>query len=276
MGFLMNNYQMELPFERAHILGTGPVRCRQLVSGLSGLGGDSGIFGSGVAPFSPTQIPGLQLWLKADAGAYHDAGVTLATNGQTVQQWNDQSGNVNNASQSTGTNRPTFVAPAKNGKPGVLFDGSTSFMTLANALNLTGPLTYCVAMEFLSNTGGSYIGSSDTGCAEWYRIDLDLEKSAEEAVSNSSVGMLTDSWYAASVSYDGDVTVIYYQNGVNVPPASSPGGPVAFNNPVTQIGDANHGFANINLLEMLIYDAALNATQLASVDAYFNGRYAIH
>ncbi|HMW26649.1 MAG TPA: hypothetical protein PKC51_08420, partial [Ferruginibacter sp.] len=46
--------------------------------------------------FSHAQIPapGNILWLKADAGAYSDAGITPAVNGQTVQQWNDQSGNA--------------------------------------------------------------------------------------------------------------------------------------------------------------------------------------
>lgn len=79
----------------------------------------------GVGPASqgsiqtPAQIFGanLFLWHKADAGVFVDAGVTPATNGQTVQQWNDQSGNGNNLLQATAGNRPTFLSAGLGGFP---------------------------------------------------------------------------------------------------------------------------------------------------------------
>ena len=37
------------------------------------------------------------LWLRADAGTFIDAGVTPADNTNQIQQWNDQSGNSKNA-----------------------------------------------------------------------------------------------------------------------------------------------------------------------------------
>jgi hypothetical protein len=46
--------------------------------------------GGGV--WTPADLPGLIAWYKADAGVYSDAGTTLATDGQRVAQWNDQSG----------------------------------------------------------------------------------------------------------------------------------------------------------------------------------------
>jgi hypothetical protein len=70
------------------------------------------------------QIPssGNVLWLKADAAVYNDvAATTLATNGQTVAQWNDQSGNVAHATCTPVGSRPTFVTNVLNGKPVLRF-----------------------------------------------------------------------------------------------------------------------------------------------------------
>ena len=53
---------------------------------------------------SPGGVPAnLELWLRADAG------VTGTTD---VSQWDDQSGNANNAAQATGTRQPALTADA--------------------------------------------------------------------------------------------------------------------------------------------------------------------
>jgi hypothetical protein len=71
------------------------------------------------------QLPvtsGNVLWLKADAAVYNDAAATtLATNGQTVAQWSDQSGNTKHAICTPVANRPTFVTNVINGKPVLRF-----------------------------------------------------------------------------------------------------------------------------------------------------------
>jgi hypothetical protein len=76
----------------------------------------------------PTTITGCVLWLKANAGAYNDNGVTLATNTQTVQRWDDQSGNGNNAAQSTSGSRPTYQTGVLNSLPVIRLDGSDDSM----------------------------------------------------------------------------------------------------------------------------------------------------
>jgi len=71
------------------------------------------------------------LWLKADAGVYSDAGITPATNGQPVQQWNDQSGNNYHLSQLTAGVKPTLASTSVNGKPALLFDGDDMLSSLS-------------------------------------------------------------------------------------------------------------------------------------------------
>jgi hypothetical protein len=72
------------------------------------------------------------LWLKADAGVYTDAGVTVASNGQTVQQWNDQSGNNNHVAQMNLSQKPIYSTNMFNGKPTLLFSGNQLMNTISN------------------------------------------------------------------------------------------------------------------------------------------------
>ena len=62
-----------------------------------------------------TVTDGLMLWLRADAG------VTTNENG-LVMQWDDQSGNMNHAFQSTDLQMPLFVPNAITNKPALLCD----------------------------------------------------------------------------------------------------------------------------------------------------------
>ena len=69
-----------------------------------------------------------RLWLKADGNVYRDAGVTPAADGDQVQQWNDNSGNNNFASQPLVVNRPVYRAAVVNGAntfPAIQFTGNT-------------------------------------------------------------------------------------------------------------------------------------------------------
>jgi hypothetical protein len=72
----------------------------------------------------PTNLPkGMILWLAGNSG--------VLTDGSGVSAWQDQSGNGNNALQPSTANQPTLV-PGNNGQYAVRFDGSSSFMSLAN------------------------------------------------------------------------------------------------------------------------------------------------
>lgn len=73
------------------------------------------------------------LWLKADAGTYTNAGTTLATDGQPIQQWNDQSANTYHCTQADINKRPIWQANAFYGKPALWFDGVNGNYWLENA-----------------------------------------------------------------------------------------------------------------------------------------------
>ena len=75
--------------------------------------------------FAPTDIAGIDLWLRADLG------ITL--NGGDVSAWADQSGTGDankNAAQAVGASQPLYVASdaGYNGQPTIQFNGLTDFL----------------------------------------------------------------------------------------------------------------------------------------------------
>ena len=63
--------------------------------------------------FSPTNIAGLQLWLKADAGTYQSSGGSAATaDNDPIGEWQDQSVNAKHAVETT--NKPVLKLNIQN------------------------------------------------------------------------------------------------------------------------------------------------------------------
>lgn len=98
-----------------------------------------------VAAWSPTNIAGLALWLKADAGTFKDAAKAqpATADSDAVYTWADQSGNANDAIQATLGSRPLLKLNIQNGRPAILYDGSASDLDVAHAasINITGNVT---------------------------------------------------------------------------------------------------------------------------------------
>ncbi len=110
--------------------------------------------------FLPTSLNNNEIWLEVNANGYAsntsvytDAGTTLATDGQTVQQFNDSSGNSYNFVQATGGSQPTYRASTgPNALPSLQFDGTASTMAL------TAP----AILEGLQSTGFTVTGVIQT------------------------------------------------------------------------------------------------------------------
>lgn len=97
-------------------------------------------------PPPPTTSANLKLWLKADAG------VTTTASG-AVSEWDDQSGNGNNAVMSDETTAPVVASSAINGKPSLRFDGVDDFLTVANSdsIAIAGDIASFFVVRFDDN-----------------------------------------------------------------------------------------------------------------------------
>jgi hypothetical protein len=80
-----------------------------------------------ISGWTPADIS-TSLWLDAA-----DA-TTITESGGAVSQWDDKSGNLRHASQSSSGSRPTISAAAQNSLDALSFDGSNDFFSLASAL----------------------------------------------------------------------------------------------------------------------------------------------
>ena len=79
--------------------------------------------------WTPAQIA-TSLWLDANDAS------TLGLNGTNVSQWNDKSGNLRHATQTTAANQPGYNSTTLNNKPGVTFDGTLKFLSTVAISNI--------------------------------------------------------------------------------------------------------------------------------------------
>lgn len=137
------------------------------------------------APFSPSDIAGLVLWLDASLGTYQSTGGSAAlADGDPVGEWQDQSGNGNDVTQVTGEKKPVLKTGANglNGLPVLRFDGSSDL--LAGSASASVKHWFVVSYYDLAAwdgfdgllTGGGgggnddivLIGAYTEGLTEWY------------------------------------------------------------------------------------------------------------
>ncbi len=95
-------------------------------------------------PFSPSDISGLKIWLKADAGAG-------SSDNDPVGTWTDQSGTSHDFTQATSGKKPLYKVNIRNGLPVVRFDGSDDEMSGGD---LTGVFTSAGSMVMAVNGTG--------------------------------------------------------------------------------------------------------------------------
>ena len=92
----------------------------------------------------PQQASNLIAWYRADVGVVQSSG--------SVSEWMDQSGNGNNANQTTGSKQPALEAAVLNGQPVLHFThANDTYMTVANASDLS--LTQITAFAISRNSG---------------------------------------------------------------------------------------------------------------------------
>lgn len=227
------------------------------------------------AAFSPVDIAGLKLWLKADTGVYKDAGITLAVEGESAQQWNDQSGNANNVTQATAAARPIYKINIINGQPAVRFDGSDDRMAASFAL--VQPTTVFIVGKKANTTQHGYFvdGITATG--------LILSDNNAVPVSSSVWRLYAGSGVETAITIDTSFHVFGgIANGasslISVDGATTSGNAGASNaNGITlgSIGSQDAAFLNGDLAEVVIYDSALSDANRNKVESYLGTKYGI-
>ncbi len=95
------------------------------------------------------------LWLRADKGVLN-SGDTEALPGQSIQTWNDQSGNDNHVTQGTAGNQPLLIGNAINGRPMLTFNGTSHNMT-GELGSISAPITMITVNRFTAAATDAYV-----------------------------------------------------------------------------------------------------------------------
>jgi hypothetical protein len=241
------------------------------------------------------QLPvtsGNVLWLKADAAVYNDAGVTAATNGQTVQQWNDQSGNGNNVAQATTGNRPVFQTAAMGTQPALFFDGAVGTKYLSNTIsNLVtaggARTTFIVSKINASSTiGGTIFTFRRTTAINSLSLGLNAGSNfiytdgvagANNASTATNIFNIAKNPFIVTYSSTSGAKIDYRFNTVNqivsqAGAVSTESGTVGFT--VGGREDLASWWQGL-ISEIIVYDRVLTLAEKQQVEAYLQTKYGI-
>jgi len=222
-------------------------------------------------PFSPDDLLGLKIWLKADAGV-HDAG------GGAVDLWADQSGNGNDAIQVTAADQPLLADAQLNGKPVVRFDGNNDGLYNTSNFVYDQPNTLFVVWKntVVSNSYYNIVfdGKNSRNALYTYYNSLYYWAPPGSGIEASySKPTPFSDFINTSCIYNGANSVLYENgilkiNGVDIGTASLDGINIGYHSGV--------GVFKGDIAEIILYNSALSNTDRQSVENYLNNKYNIY
>ncbi|HEY9684984.1 MAG TPA: FN3 associated domain-containing protein [Oculatellaceae cyanobacterium] len=234
----------------------------------------------------PQPSSNLALWLRADQG--------ITSSGGSISQWSDNSGQGNNATQSTGSAQPTLATGAVNSAilPTVNFNGSTQFLNLPSGFaNLTNGASIFVVSKPTSSTATgdpcAFGNASNSDAVFPQTVGKNASLNAWNGTTGSSVA--TTSSPLSNTQYQlleeillpgataGTATGTIWVNGSQKVQATN----LQNLNNITRsqnfvgcgIGSTN--FFQGGIAEILVFSTALSASQRASVESYILSKYAV-
>lgn len=223
----------------------------------------------GAAAFTPPDISGCILWLRADLG-------TTVT-GAGVSLWEDQSGNGNDADQTTDADRPALNATGwSTGLPTVDFDlANTEWLDMNGLSDASTAYTVFAVLDKLTD---SVVEQMLTG-------DVTQLQFASERTTG--VGMYDGAWKVYGTTQLGEQALTWrvdgagnssevWRDGTSIgsdgwAAGRTLGGQVALGS--SAVGGGQH--ADMQLAEIIVYNTALSAGDLARVHTYLLARYGL-
>ncbi len=244
-----------------------PFQSLNSLNSLGSLGGGNN------APFNPNSIAGLALWFDATRNVYSDAGTTLATNGQTVQQWNDLSTSAKNLTQASAGARPTYNTNVKNGLPAITFDGVSNKMT-TGAMTLNQPAhAFCVVDQVTYIVdGGLYDGVNNDQFTVYQTSGAGNLQQYSGTDTGNLQNLAIGTYGVLECQFNGPSSFSRVNNGSKLVTTKTltgtPGGLV--------LGIETTEFnSNVIYGEFIVYNVALSDSDAAKVSRYLGAKWGI-
>lgn len=235
-------------------------------------------------PFSPTDIDGIQLWLDASQ-------ITGLTDGDTVATWSDESGESNDATQSTSSYQPTYQTNELNGEPIVRFDGTDDYLDLGTQINNLSNYTVFIVHKMISTSGDQVLlGSTDSAGNNknsmfFFGYHPSLWGGFGDGVgatvsSYNSISASTNSIIATQKYTTGNSYVNGYKDGVESARTVILSNATSILTTTYSVAVGRYGgyagyYANADIAEIIVYDTALSDTDREKVEEYLADKYDI-
>jgi hypothetical protein len=238
----------------------------------------------GGAPFSPANVSGLSLWLKADAG------VTLS--GSDVTAWADQSGNGKNA---VGADTlPTLQSNAINGLPAIRFNNTgtdVSRFAISSSFNLKNSSAFVVVkqlnldnsyprfLSFLSLNDLDY-NADDGLCALFNNGIPQLQITSNANDCSIENGTANNAFALISYKIDNSGNISAFYNGGSE--GTGQNSSMASQNGLGEIyiGQSQSNITSEGLYgdiaEIVMYSRSVTTPERQQVEEYINTKYAIY
>ena len=234
------------------------------------------------ASFDPRSISGLAIWLDATEAStlFQDSAATVpATAGQPVGAWRNRASVGGSFTQTTNALRPTYTAAFQNSRPAVVSDGSTTWLSATPSSVGIGALGAATAFFVYRRTGG--------GNTAW-----DFGTNASTSINAGNTSLFDDVFRTtrtpgAFVGVNVGITTVaapasnaargYRVNGAQMPFTDSqffavPATAYIGGGPAFPSGFASFGGG---ICESLVYDRALSAAEISTVELYLSDKWGI-
>ncbi|WP_179338957.1 T9SS type A sorting domain-containing protein [Winogradskyella ludwigii] len=229
-----------------------------------------------------------EIWLKAENSTYTDAGTTLGANDSEIQQWNDASGNGNNALQGNGSYKPKLKTDAINGYSTVNFDGNNDRI-LATGIGQNGEVSLFIVLQatsFDSNTRGIIqAGPSGTAFSQdiedktigmwatngniWGR-GIESDGTVKSFSKTAGTKLLGNIPYIITQDYNG-TDINQYVNATLSQALGYDGTLGSFND--FGIGRQSTTSFKGDIAEVILYKRSLNLAETTIVENYLSAKY---
>lgn len=246
----------------------------------------------------PSEVTGLIFHLDAGEEAYNGAGSSLATDGQTVQEWHDQSSSAVDVIQTTSGFRPIFRTSEINGKPAIDFDGTDDRLIVAGqtpavlrvtdySLFVVGKLDTLSINQSFYSTYGLVGGSHSSGNFFSFRssaADIRLLHGTGSPADASNVlnsnGTIGTSYekYTAISDQTNEVQKLYI--GGTLDDSNTSGQDVGYPTESTLVIGATDfqpmaEFLNGKIAEIIMYDSVISDDDRNGIHDYLSDKYGL-
>ena len=214
----------------------------------------------------PSDISDLVIWLRADSGVTFD----IAT--QQVSSWADYSGNSNSVAQATSASQPLRIGyDGANDKARINFNGTSHILTSNNNAPITAN-DFTILSVGLDSSGRIFFKAVDNDGFQGQVLS-----DVSELMSDFNIAMAQ----CKKITGGSDLTVQFNNNATQTTTVAN------FNNNDTGFDDAIFTIGGLttltsftylkgDLCELIVFNRALNTTELATVKDYLNNKYRIY